>query len=148
MGKANCLENIAFREIGGERSARHKREKNERMKPQKDAVKQLKARAMEMMTPLALPAASSEDTFSRMPVTFEAKRSPELLPAPDLADGLEETGIPGEFRDKATGTVCREKRPAATPAPAIQEEQLTDDEERMERELDERARQVRERKRL
>lgn len=147
IDRAACIRDIPFREEeGGTLAMNHKKGKNARMKPTKDAVKELKINAANTL--LGLPAAPIDGMFTPIPVTIEAKRSSLMLPAPEVANDWEETGIPGEFRDKETGTVYREKRITATAAPVIQTTPITDDEEQQERELAELERQVREKKRL
>lgn len=143
LGRAACFDDIPYREISGEASGAHLKLKNARMKPQKDAVRQIKERAK--LTPIALPAAPVGDVFSTMPVTIEAKRSPPVIAALEYDDPWEDTDTPGLQRHRDTGRTRFDKFAAAI-APTAKKIALAVD-DATEKVL-ERLRQADERKRL
>jgi hypothetical protein len=140
LGNAQLIEDIPFREIGGERAAAHVQAKNARMKPQKSALKQIKAAAQLDAPPVNTPL--SLGTLPSMAVTIEDKRKaspvadPERQPfaAPSDAEWLE---------TEARRLKVQERRDREN-AQALELASAREEENRL---LDEQARKVQEKKR-
>jgi len=71
---------LPFHEEGGEGAARHVKAKNAHMKPQKEALKSIKAPTP--MAPLALPAVAGLGVLPSLAfaVTIEGKKTPGVQP--------------------------------------------------------------------
>lgn len=143
LGFAGCEQKIPLIEECGERAAEHVKRKTARMKPQLAAVKQLKASAA-AMRPDGIPALTSGPAWNPL-LTVSVTDTRLRLAAPEVVQSWEETGNPGECRDKETGELFYPKK--ATFTPVIQGPAAMDDEEREMREVDEKARLWREKQR-
>ena len=107
LDDASPLESLPFREEGGKGAAAHVEKKNAWPKPKKDALEAVKAAP-------EVPKLPDVAHLSALPlpihtVTIEDSRKPKPGIEPAWEDPLTPTGNPGEFIDKATGKIYRER---------------------------------------
>jgi putative transposase len=127
LDDARLIDQIGFREPGGERAAAHVAAKNAFMKPKKAALKAI-GEAGQLDQP-SLPGVTS---LTPLPspihaVTCEGKRIVAPAPVTEIEDLLIPTGNPGEWRHRDTGKISQGRTAAVPQATATTQE----DEERL-----------------
>jgi putative transposase len=127
LDEATRLDQIAFRETGGEKAAAHVAAKNDFMKPKRAALKAI-GEAGQLDQPSLPGVTSLTPLLSAIhAVTIEGKRIAAPAPVTEWDDPLIPTGNPAEWRHRDTGKISQGRTAAVPQATATTQE----DEERL-----------------